>query len=102
MQWQSAIYPCCPLIMIKQRWLKKKSRENKPLCGEPTSKKLGLLFGTSPLAFKGLPVIAIDFGRALLRISPSMSISRDDSPPEKLQNKCRDPLLSNIRKCLFI
>ena len=68
----------------------KRSRENKPLCGEPTSKKLGLLFGTSPLAFKGLPVIAIDFGRALLRISPSMSISRDDSPPEKLQNKYKD------------
>ena len=53
-----------------------------PLVGEePSSKKLGLLFGTSPLAFNGLPVIAIDFGRALLRISPSMSISRDASPP---------------------
>ena len=55
---------------------------------EPTSKKLGLLFGTSPvapLAFNGLVVVvmAIDFGRALLRISPSMSISRDASPPEK-------------------
>ena len=61
---------------------RKNSREIKPWCGEPTSKKLELLFGTSPLAFNGLPVMAIDFGRALFRISPSMSISRAASPPE--------------------
>ena len=60
----------------------KNSREIKPWCDEPTSKKLELLLGTSPLAFNGLPVMAIDFGRALFRISPSMSISRAASPPE--------------------